>query len=265
MNAGSLRDSEIERIDRLLAGLEDPTDIDVTVHETRKGMKRLRAHLRLIADAIDPAVYRSEDAELRAIGRLLAPARDSFVLGQTLESLETSEGWEPAAEIIARNHRAAVDELMRGPIKEVRHRLAEARERWPAHAGDEVAVVRAGMSRTYERGRSERDVAASTGQAKDFHNWRKRVKYLRYQLEAVDADEALVAALTGLGELLGLEHDHTVFIDFCDDQIDLLPDRRDRYVLIDRAETRRDELRAAAIATDAFTDETDAFIEAVFG
>lgn len=260
-----LRDAEIARINELLANLDEPTDIDAVVHDTRKGMKRLRAHLRLTKDVIEPGVYRSEDAELRAIGRLLAPARDAFVMGQTLESLESSGGWGPAADIIARYHQNAVNELMAGPIKEIRHRLAEARDRWPVQRAVEAEVVRAGLSRTYERGRAERDVAASTEQAKDFHNWRKRVKYLRYQLEALDAAEATVAGLTELGERLGLEHDHTVFIGFCDDHIDLLPDRRDRYVLIDRAETRRDELRARAVATDAYAADSAVFIKRVIG
>lgn len=265
MKVSDLRDAEIARLDQLLASLDDPVDIDAAVHETRKGMKRLRAHLRLTKDAIDPGVYRSEDAELRAIGRLLAPARDAFVLGLTLETLESSEGWGPAAELIARQHREAVDELLAEPIKEVRHRLGDARERWPNLEEVGQVAMTAGLTRTYERGRAERQVAASTGQAKDFHNWRKRVKYLRYQLEAIGAGEAPIADFTDLGERLGLEHDHTVFIDFCDDHIDLLPDRRDRYVLIDRAERRRDELRAAALGTDAYAEEPAGFVGSVVG
>ena len=265
MSRDDLGSRELARLDAMLAGLNDPADIDAVVHDTRKGVKRLRAHLRLTRDAIEPDVYRGEDAELRAISRLLAPARDAFVLGQTLQSLETSEGWEPAAAIVATYHREAIEALGAGPMKEARRRLGEVRDRWPAQRAVDTETVAAGLSRTYERGRVERGVAASTDQAQDFHNWRKRVKYLRYQLEALEAEEAVVTEFTELGEQLGLEHDHTVFIGFCDDHIDLLPDRRDRYVLIDRAEVRRDELRSAAVATNAYDAETEQFVERVIG
>jgi CHAD domain-containing protein len=105
----------------------------------------------------------------------------------------------------------------------------------------------------------------ATSQAGAFHQWRKRVKYLRYQLEAIGIAEDVVAAWVELGETLGLEHDHTVFIDFCDDHIDLCPDRRDRYVLIDRAEKRRDELRASALGTDVYIRDPEAFAAAAVG
>ena len=261
----ALHQAEIARLDQLITALDLPEDIDDSVHTTRKGVKRLRAHLRLIRDSIDEDLYRSEDADLRQIGLLLAQPRDAFVLTQTLEQLESSAGWGPAAAFIATHHRAAIGELLAGPIEEVRRSLVAARRRWPDHPGLTPGALAAGVARTYARGRAEIEAAGATGHAAAFHAWRKRVKYLRYQLEALGWDETVVASLTELGDCLGLEHDHTVFIDFCDDNIDMLPDRRDRYVLIDRAERRRDELRALALATDAYDRQTDAFIDAVVG
>ena len=48
-----------------------------------------------------------------------------------------------------------------------------------------------------------------------FHEWRKEVKYLRYQMESLrpidpPAFSGVIAALDSLGEVLGTEHDHTV-------------------------------------------------------
>ena len=93
-----LHEAEITRLDELIAALDDLDDVDAVVHATRKGIKRLRAHLRLGRDAMDADVYRSEDTELRDTGRLLAPARDAYVVGLTLEALESSTGWEAASE-----------------------------------------------------------------------------------------------------------------------------------------------------------------------
>ena len=261
----ALHQAEIARLDQLIAALVLPEDIDDSVHATRKGVKRLRAHLRLIRDGIDKDLYRSEDADLRQIGLLLAQARDAFVLTQTLESLESSAGWDSAAAFIAAHHQAAVGEVLAGPIEEVRHRLLTARRRWPDPERLTAEAIAAGVARTYATGRADMEAAASTGHAAAFHAWRKRVKYLRYQLEALGSDEAVVASLTELGDCLGLEHDNTVFIEFCDENIDMLPDRRDRYVLIDRAERRRDELRSLALATDVYNRQTDVFIAAVVG
>jgi CHAD domain-containing protein len=251
----ALHQAEIARLDQLIAALVLPEDIDDSVHATRKGVKRLRAHLRLIRDGIDKDLYRNEDADLRQIGLLLAQARDAFVLTQTLESLESSAGWDSAAAFITAHHQAAVGELLTGPIEEVRRMLVRARRRWPDPGSLTAGAIAAGVARTYSSGREEIETAAATGHAAAFHAWRKRVKYLRYQL----------SSLTELGDCLGLEHDHTVFIQFCDDNIDMLPDRRDRYVLIDRAERRRDELRSLALATDVYDRQTDVFIEAVVG
>ncbi len=103
-------------------------------------------------------------------------------------------------------------------------------------------------------------VTAKTGA---FHQWRKRVKYLRYQLEAIGTAEVTVTTLLELGETLGFEHDHTVFIDFCDEHIDMCPDRRDRFVLIDRAERRRDQLRSSALSTVVYARDPDEFVALV--
>ena len=64
----ALDQAEIARLDQLIAALVLPEDIDDSVHATRKGVKRLRAHLRLIRDSIDKDLYRSEDADLSQIG-----------------------------------------------------------------------------------------------------------------------------------------------------------------------------------------------------
>lgn len=251
------------RFDELAGCLADPVDVDAAVHETRKGVKRLRAHLRLRRTATKPGRYAKADTELKAVGRLLAPARDAFVLGQTLQGLESSEGWEPASEIIAAHHERAIDALLAAPLDEARHGIDTARKRWPGPGDVDTDTIAAGLTTTYRRGRAERAIAAASGTPKEFHDWRKRAKYLRYQLEAIDGDPDLIAELTELGEWLGQEHDHTVFIAFCDERLELLPDRRDRYVLIDRAEHKRQALRAAALASPVFDDDPDAFVGSV--
>ena len=257
-----LHDAEIARLDDLIATLEAADDLDTAVHATRKGVKRLRAHLRLSKTVIDADVYRAEDADLSVIGRALAPARDAFVLSQTLESLESSDGWGSAARSIEAHHRTAIADLRHGPLEQAIDRLRTVRARWlDLPKRPDPAAVRDGIMRSYRKGAAT-ETTAATGHAEAFHRWRKQVKYLRYQLEATGGDPAVTEALLELGETLGVEHDHSVFIDFVDDNIDMLPDRRDRYVLIDRAEARREQLRALALSTDVYGGSPDDFVEA---
>ncbi|GMQ85119.1 MAG: CHAD domain-containing protein [Acidimicrobiia bacterium] len=266
MSAGvlDLHDAEIARLDESLVALGAPHDIDLVVHSTRKGIKRLRAHLRLARAAIEETAYRAEDTDLSEIGRLLAPARDAHVIGQTLGALESTEGWKAASDYIQAHHRSAIDELLAGPLREARTRLGRVRRRWSTHPMHlDAGTVTAAVVSTYRRGRFEQKRAMDTARARAFHQWRKRVKYLRYQLEAIGAAEASVAALLELGDTLGFEHDHTVFIDFCDEHITMCPDRRDRYVLIDRAERRRDQLRASALSTGVYAQDPGVFVATV--
>ena len=259
-----IRAAVIAVIDEMTSAAETTDDLDLGVHTMRKGVKRLRAELRLWKTAMDPQAYRSEDEALSDIGAALAPARDAFVFGETLGALESSAGWDAAAAFIDKHHEAAIDELRRGPLGQSVAALRTLRERWlagPPHPGQ--AAVEAGLMRSFRKGAAAYAEAAATGHAEAFHRWRKQVKYLRYQLEAVGGDPALIETLTELGVTLGFEHDQTVFIDFVDDNIDMLPDRRDRYVLIDRSEARRDELRALSLMTDVYADSPEEFVAAI--
>lgn len=240
-----------EHLGAIVADLADPADVDAAVHDTRKGIKRLRALLRF-----DTGGHRSIDTELSRIGRSLAPARDAAVLGHTLGALEPGVGWEGADAYMEKHHLGILDDLSLGSTMTA---LTTVRARWPARVIDSD-VIAAAVERMYRKGRKRLRRASEHQHAEDFHAWRKRVKYLRYQLEAVGADDDVVEPFDALGDTLGLEHDHTVFIDFCDDHIDLCRDRRDRYVLIDRAEVRREELRDRALSTTAYAEEPEVWV-----
>ncbi len=72
----------------------DDTALASWVHETRKGLKRIRALLRLVQTGLDIAERRALNAELRRIGRLLSPLRDRHVLASTVQTL-TAESPAP--------------------------------------------------------------------------------------------------------------------------------------------------------------------------
>jgi hypothetical protein len=87
------------------------------------------------------------------------------------------------------------------------------------------------------------------------------VKYIRYQLETVDAPRALVKRWLALGDELGWEHDHTVLIGVCKAQG---ADEGFRSVA-EHSRIRREELRSGALdaGNQLFLLEPGAFVEAV--
>ncbi len=208
-----------------------------TVHETRKALKRLRALLRLLRDELGGKRYARENAALRDCARRLAGARDAEVMVGTLKNLVERHPKQLA-------HSAAVRELRTQLLAESEDAAAHAIEdpRVRREVAGELRAVRAraerwklrergfkllapGLERLYRQGRSGLRVArrrggkgSGTRGAEALHQWRKRVKDLRYAAETLDRGgrgtggfyqnvRRVARRADRLGEMLGEEHD----------------------------------------------------------
>jgi CHAD domain-containing protein len=268
----------IEQFETSIARLTGSDDIDAAVHAARKSMKRLRAVLRLVRPELGNKVYRAENAILRDTARLLAPMRDGQVMASAISGLRNDfEGqlapdalaeledllWE--RHLIRRQH--VLDD--RSVFPTVIATLRAGRNRYAAWPVESLAVTPAdplgrkpipdvfssvggGLGQTYARGRNEMDLAISDPTAHHFHQWRKRVKYLRHQVEILEPlwpemMSTYARSLDDLGEILGEEHDMAVLVDL------LATDRSIEAPLAERAlagalaEHRRGYLQQAAI------------------
>lgn len=248
--------TEITRLERLTAGLADPTDLDVAVHTTRKGIKRLRAFLRLARRSIGTSTYRIENGALRDTGRLLAPARDAYVLVDTARDLDASDRILHALEEDYTAVMAALESVDR--LQAV-HRLEAIATRWRLLSwhGPDPKSIGAGIRRTYRRGLVDLETVRSTPTAAAFHGWRRRVKYLRYQLEVLDAPKRFLHPYTQLGDDLGLEHDQTVLLGVCEQHTD----DEAFSSLANRSLERREQLRFGALERGGplFDQEPESF------
>jgi len=252
----SLAATEIAHLKHLTAELADPTDLDAAIHTTRTGIKQLRAFLRLARQSIGTSTYRIENGALGHTARLLAPARDAYVL------IETAGELGAADRILAElneDHTRAIDALEAGPRIEAVHRLESAIDRWRLlewHGPDSLSIG-VGLVRTYGRGLADLETVRAAPVAMAFHGWRRRVKYLRYQLEALDAPTMFLGPYTLLGDDLGFEHDQTVLLGICE----LHTNDETFSSLAHRSLERREELRASAINRGAllFDQEPDSF------
>ena len=237
-----LASAAVADIEKLAVVLDDDGDLDRAVHTTRKGTKRLRSFLRLARQSIGKDVYRMENAALRDTARLIAPARDALVLIETARGLGASD---PVLETLERRHLEEIARLASGVRADATTRLESIAARWRMieWGGPDAASIRAGLTRTYRRGLAEFAAAQAQPSAHAFHSWRRRVKYIRYQLEAIGEPRKLVKRWLELGDDLGWEHDHTVLIGVCSE----CSHDADFRAVVARSQVRRKALRSAAL------------------
>ena len=194
------------------------------MHETRKALKRLRALVRLLADELGEQSFERENGALREVGRRLSGARDAEVMLGTLDALIERQPRKLARSRSVRRLRKALaaehEQLQRhtlGDPAALAHVLGELhafRQRasaWSLSQRHGIDLVGGDLRRLYEQGR-RRQRRAARAQGKDMHamhQWRKRVKDLRYAAEMLDRP-GLARRADQLGETLGEDHDLAV-------------------------------------------------------
>ncbi len=206
-------------------GDADGGDPSEAVHEARKGLKRLRATVRLARDDLGDDVYRRENAAFRDVGRRLSGVRDAKVMVETLDALGDGDGRSerPFARLrsaLLREQEEAHEKLQRddATLRDVRADLADARARvaaWPLTPDADQAVLTPGLRRIYRRGRKAYRAAAAKPSAEALHDLRKRVKDLRYAAQvarpvAPKRMRKLAKRANALADLIGDDHDLAV-------------------------------------------------------
>lgn len=163
------------------------------VHEYRKAVRRGRALLRLSRPILARSAYRGLNAELRKAVAASSPVRDVHVLQEALRRLPAGRdaGARAAAREVVESMASGVqrpgaerDVLRRGAwaLRALPERFFEALPR-----GVRWSDLSKGLSKSYRRARAALEKAERTGDHADVHDFRKRVKELRYQLELFEA------------------------------------------------------------------------------
>jgi CHAD domain-containing protein len=269
----------LEQIDKAVAQLRDqPDGCDEAVHDARKRFKKVRAVLRLVRDELGEEAYHRENICFRDAGRRLAAVRDSAVLLETLDYVAGHSGDErlTPALIAAIQHRLSyAHEYLSEHVLEREHALvividtlAQARTRvhtWPIEHGGFSALA-GGLQRVYKRGRNRLSDAYAAPSPENFHEWRKRTKYLWYHMRILNllwpaVLKELADEVHELSNVLGLDHDLTVFHEKIVDLPEMSEDgRSDAFAeLIDQ---QRAALLAAArpLGERIYAEKTTAFV-----
>jgi len=196
-----------EQIEEASSQLASGKNREEAVHEARKCVKKTRGLLSL-------ASYDKEDKRLRDIGRALSAIRDATVIVETFDSLLEKHKATLKKEQLAgvRRELEQVPEF-RGGIERALAGLRAVREQietWPLHT-DGFAAVEEGLTASYRRGRKRLRLAEETGDAHDFHDFRKSAKEHWYHMRLFEGlwpepVGARVAALKDLETWLGEHH-----------------------------------------------------------
>lgn len=251
-----------EQIDKAIADLSvtDETSIDEAVHQARKRLKKTRATIRLVRYRLGKDLYDRENARYRDIGRKLAKLRDAKVKIKTLDGLNTHFGDRVSnlpdirQELEIDYRREYQQVLNQGFIISAKNELKDAKTQiddWKIKSSDWKAVDKS-LKRVYKKGYKGLDVATSEPTAENLHDWRKRVKYLRYHFCILrpiwsEVMEEWVDRTHELSDYLGEDHDLAVLQEFVSNR----PKRFDRQNTLESLnaliDSRRQELQSKAI------------------
>ena len=168
-----------------------------SVHRVRKDLKRARARLRLLRDAVGKLAYARENASLRDAARPLAALRDADVLAATAARVPVAK-WK----------REPRPTLTRHEVQDIINRLVETNDRvsrWRLPL-DPWPVMRSGLERIYRKGRKALAVARARGTDRSLHELRKQVKYLGAALDILHFTR-FDKRTDAIAEALGDDHD----------------------------------------------------------
>lgn len=245
------------------------------IHDARKRLKKARAALRLVRDAIDDHQYRRENVSLRDAARPLSEIRDVDVLVTTLETLVTGRSAMERRILRVMRKRLLTDRrsIRRrlsddGALRTVRNQVRAVRKRaneWPSRGG--WSVVGGGVERVYRAGHESYLAARREASDDNLHECRKQTKYLWHQLEFLDCISPnrmrrLQTQAHELADRLGDDHDLAVLRGKLEAARAALPNdtlrRLDPSIIARRTQLQRE---AFVLARRLYADPPSRFVE----
>jgi CHAD domain-containing protein len=254
----------------ILEGLARADEPHKGLYEARKAFKRLRALLRLVRTSIGQTAYQRSNERLRACANRLAPARDGYVVAQSLQNhlarLDDPSPYQAMhqrwlAEADAQLEAVLNDAELRTSLHNDLDSLRQDAEQWRLWPRDGFALVAADLRATYRKGqRAMRALQTQPDASPEaFHEWRKRVKHLWYHLtlfRELEGLEPLIQQADALGELLGLAHDQVVL----EEKLRHQPEDVSALIALAQAEARRLEQEALRLGSALYAQRPNEFL-----
>ena len=218
----NINDIAKEEIEGCLFSLEN-LNIHEAVHDIRKRLKKLRALARLVRDEMGEENYKDINIYFRDIGREISDFRDLTAHIETIELLKERYGnylyvrffnnilkkieAERAKMENALKKRNFFSDHLKTKLDTANKKLVK----WPVNSND-IKIILPSIERVYMRGKLALENAYNNPSNENFHEWRKRVKYLWYQTLLLQETwpeffETLESEIHELADYLGNDHD----------------------------------------------------------
>ena len=214
----------LERFDQTIDRFhEDDLNFDEAIHQLRKNMKKVRGALRLVRDVIGKSQYKEMNIAARDIARLGAEIRESKVRVETMNKLNAHFNEEITGQFYP-----AITHKLKIEHNKLKNRLTE-QENISEQIVQQLNEVKMdmeklsipeegfnafydGLKRVYKRGLKAMKSAQIDPTTENHHEWRKRVKYLWYQLRILKNSwprglKGYINELHELSNYLGDDHD----------------------------------------------------------
>ena len=201
----------------------DGSTLETAVHESRKGVKKVRAIAAFLEQA-GARLPRKDRKRLKRAARALSRIRDSAAIIETFDRVRRrypKQLSEHTYSVLRRGLVGARDREHEraqrdGVVGDAAERLATTRraaKHWTAPSIG-VSAISEIVALSYRRSRAAMKRARATGQSATLHRWRKEVKTLWYQLRLAKpltvGVAPLVAGLERLETQLGEDHNLVV-------------------------------------------------------
>lgn len=266
-----------DAVRRIKARRQDTQYLAETVHEVRKDIKKIRSVLRLMRGCLGKAASHFENACYRDLGHQLSDAREMQILCETIAKVAAGSGGAVARmrDDIQRSltkERDALNQLLRAKdvLRRLTAELTDAKTRaegWLGMSGGWRSLKK-GLKRACAQGRQAFQNAYAHPTFENFHEWRKRVKDLTFDLRLLkplwpEMLSAQAETADELSELLGDGHDLSVLEQFLSQQA--AAHGRDLAPLLKSMARRREELRKRAkpIGKKLYAAEPRVFIRRI--
>jgi CHAD domain-containing protein len=273
----------IENALQVLDGKRRQPPPDEAVHEARKRFKQVRGALRMVRKELGEKQFYRENRTFRDAGRPLSEVRDAKVMIETLDELadhykaQLSSGsfkqLHAALEARRREIRKHVlqeEHATRTIVSDVRKSSRRVSD-WPLrHKG--WKAIAAGLRQTYSQGHDAMEAAVHEGSDEAFHEWRKRAKDLRYEVELLarawpEMMRPMAESASQLTDLLGKDHDLAVLEGIVEDELKDVCADDERELLKPLASQRRADLQKEAreLGRKLFTETVEEFVDRIHG
>jgi len=219
----SLKDGVQQAIDeeqrQILSVIASESDVHAKIHEVRKSLKKLRAVVRLVRKSTDR--YQEENIFYRDLGREISFLRDKTAHLEALHRLKDKYQDSLYIRTFSRFRKRLEGERQRAmnkawknhdPLSFIQKEIQTHQQTFKPFQVNTIDEIIPGLRKVYKRGRKGLERVNKSPTTENFHEWRKRTKYLRYQMEMLMAAfphiiSAFEESLHDLSDFLGNDHD----------------------------------------------------------